>query len=353
MTQTSPALSYDIVMATRNRPDVVELSLPLLLAQSRPPERIIIVDSSDDETPIRRLAEHADAGSDVPVEYMRAPAGLTLQRNIGIRAARADVIIFPDDDSLFYEDTAAQIMAIYDADIDGVITGVAGRGVDRAPLNISGDLNAYEAEKTSALRSALKGTRQQLKEIFGFANPFVATGRVLNRKYPRPSWLGARYADVVPYMTGYRMSFRREALAKFGFDETLKKYGWFEDIDASYGAMREGLVVMANKARVYHHRVAGARGNGHRIGQWAILNRGYVVMKHVHAHPEKFPHPRREARRLHIYCRLRGLAYTLIGVSEFGRDRARGARGALPMLRTLTSAPANELTQIYCHMDRQ
>jgi len=347
MTQTPLALSYDIVMATRNRPDVVEISLPLLLAQTRRPERIIIVDSSDDETPIRSLADRTGASTDIPIDYIRAPAGLTLQRNIGIRATHSDVVIFPDDDSLFYPDTAEQIMQVYEADTEGMIAGVAGAGVTAAPSGTEDDLGSYEAEKSGG---ALMAIRQQIKEILGFANPFVATGRALGRQHPRPSWLKARDVDVVPYMTGYRMSFRREAIAAVSFDEALKKYGWFEDIDASYGVMRQGLVVTANRARIYHHRVAGARGNGHRIGQWAILNRGYVVMKHVHANPQIFSGTTREAWRLQIYCSLRSLAYTVLGRDTFGRERAAGARGALPMLRELTSAPAEALEDSYRRM---
>jgi GT2 family glycosyltransferase len=345
---TTPAsLSYDIIMATRNRPEAVELSLPLILSQTRPPVQVIIVDSSEDGAPIEAIAIRAAETTAVPVHYMHADAGLTHQRNVGLTRATADVVIFPDDDSLLYPDAAERIMEVYEADADGIIAGVAARPVDRAPTETSGDLGSYEAEKTSALRTTLIGMRQRLKDAFGSANPFLSIGLRLNAQYPEPGWLARHEAVVVPYMTGFRMSFRREVILKTGFDETLKKYGWFEDIDASYSAMRSGKVVAAERARIYHHRVASARANGHTMGLWAILNRAYVVMKHVRANPAVFPEPGQEAARLARYCRARALAYRAMARDGFGRDRARGAAEGLRALPRLTSAEAGDLAATY------
>ena len=347
----STQLTYDVVMATRNRPEAVALSLPLLLKQTRLPEQILIVDSSDDPAPIRALAEAAAATAPLPVIYLRAAAGLTHQRNVGLAQCRADVVIFPDDDSLLYSDAAAEIMAIYERDTGRVIAGVAARPVDHAPPETDGDLGAYEAEAVGPLRAALRRVRQEIKEASGFANPFVATGRALSAQYRAPDWLVAADVTVVPYMTGFRMSFRRSVIAATGFDEVLRRYGWFEDIDASYSALRQGLVVTAEKARLYHHRVASARANGHRMGLWAILNRTYVVMKHVRANPQVFRHPGRDVARLGTYCRLRALAYAAMARDAYGRDRAKGARDGLGALSPLTGAAPDALAETYRRLE--
>jgi glycosyltransferase involved in cell wall biosynthesis len=344
---TPPLLSYDVIMATRNRPEAVELSLPLILSQTRLPAQVIIVDSSEDGTPIEAIATRAAANSAVPVHYMRAAAGLTHQRNTGLTRATADVVIFPDDDSLLYPDAAERIMEVYEADTAGIVAGVAARPVDRAPSETSGDLESYEAEKTSALRTSLMGVRQKLKDALGNANPFLSVGRRLNAQHPDPAWLADHEAVVVPYMTGFRMSFRRAAILETGFDETLRKYGWFEDIDAYCAVMRQGKVIAATRSRIYHHRVASARANGHMMGLWAILNRGYIVMKHVHANPEAFPDPAREAARLRRYCRARAIIYRALARDDFGRDRARGAAEGVRVLSRLISAPPEDLARIY------
>lgn len=347
----APGLTYDVVLATRNRPAAVALSLPLLLKQTRPAAQILVVDSSDDPAPIRTLAQAAAAVAPMPVIYLRAAAGLTHQRNVGLARCSADVVIFPDDDSLLYPDAAAEIMAIYERDTGRVIAGVAARPVDHAPPETDGDLGAYAAEEVGAPRAALRRVRQTVKEALGFANPFVATGRALSAQHRAPDWLAAADATVVPYMTGFRMSFRRRVIAATGFDETLRRYGWFEDIDASYSALRRGLLVTAGKARLHHHRVASGRAAGHRMGLWAILNRTYVVMKHVRANPQVFRHPGREIVRLGVYCRLRTLAYRTMARDGYGRERAQGAREGVISMSALTGAAPEALIETYRRLD--
>lgn len=344
-------LDYDIVMATRNRPDAVALSLPLIMCQTRLPARIVIVDSSENPAPIEALARRAAENLSCPVEFLRTEAGLTHQRNVGLRQCSSDVVVFPDDDSLLYPDAAEEMMAVYETDMAARIAGVCAKPVDQPPPETDGDLGSYDAEKLTAPRSALRRLRQTIKEALGFSNPFLAVGHRLNDQHDTPEWLASRNIATVPYMTGFRMSFRRAAIIGEGFDETLRKYGWFEDIDASYTAMRHGLVVVANGARIYHHRTAAKRDGGYRMGLWAILNRGYVVMKHVRANPTVFPDPGRQARRLKRYCQARTMAYRLFARDSYGLDRARGAADGLRQLQALTDSPMAELKTVYGRLD--
>lgn len=350
MTRPGTTLSYDVVMATRNRPEAVALSLPLILRQTRPPARIVIVDSSDDPAPIEALAGEAAAAGICPVDYLTSARGSTLQRNLGIRASGSEVILFPDDDSLLHPDAAERLMEIYEADREGRVAAVCAAPAATAPPGILAGLDSHAAERTGPLRRSLLGLRQRVKERLSGANPFLAVGTRLNARHDLPPAIARLEAEPVPYMTGFRMSFRRGAIAA-GFDETLQRYSWFEDIDASFTAMRQGLVVVAKRALIYHHRTAAARDNGHRMGLWAILNRGYVVMKHVHANPAVFPDSRRHALRLTAYCRARAIAYRAMARDGFGRDRARGAAEGVRRLPALVAAPAEALSRTYRELE--
>ena len=55
-------LDFDVVIATRNRPQALELSIPLILGQSRQPKKLIVIDSSDDQT---RVALAQDQSPDL------------------------------------------------------------------------------------------------------------------------------------------------------------------------------------------------------------------------------------------------------------------------------------------------
>jgi glycosyltransferase involved in cell wall biosynthesis len=344
-------LTYDVVIATRNRPEAVALSLPLLLTQTRLAAQIFIVDSSDDPGPINALATTFARQTDIPVHYMRAAAGLTLQRNVGLQHCLSDVVIFPDDDSLLYPDAAERMMEVYEADTAGHIAAVCAASAATAPDASKALLDQLDADNISKGRRVMRRVRQRLKEALGGLNPFVAVGTRLNAQHRLAPGISAMDVVTVPYMTGFRMSFRRTVIAQTGFDEALRKYGWFEDIDASYSAMRQGMVVGARRAKIFHHRFAGARANGRVMGRWAILNRGYIVMKHVDANAAIFPHRGRERVRLTLYCVLRTASYLALMRGHYGRERFLGAFDGLRKLAGLTKASGPALVARYRHHD--
>jgi hypothetical protein len=50
-------MEFDIVLPTRNRQMALQLSIPLMLSQSRLPLHFIVVDSSDSHSEVRQLVE--------------------------------------------------------------------------------------------------------------------------------------------------------------------------------------------------------------------------------------------------------------------------------------------------------
>ncbi len=128
-------MDYDIVVATRNRASSLKESVPRFLRQSRPPRRIFIVDSSSEDgqrAKIDGLVREAQRFSrDVDVELTRSPAGSSLQRNIGLKYVESPVVMFPDDDSMWWQATADNMMRVYEEDSGCRIGGVCAREVRR------------------------------------------------------------------------------------------------------------------------------------------------------------------------------------------------------------------------------
>src|SRR5208283_5097821 len=127
MTNTQE-LEFDIVLATRNRQQVLQLSIPLMLAQNRLPRRFIVVDASDDHSAARRVVEDAFERAETRAELLilKSPiAGSSYQRNIGLQHVESPVVIFPDDDVLWYPSVADAIMRIYEKDMDKAVGCVA------------------------------------------------------------------------------------------------------------------------------------------------------------------------------------------------------------------------------------
>lgn len=337
-------LSYAAIVATRNRAEALALALPLLLGQTRPPAEVVVVDSSDDPAPVAQAVAAAAAGQGVPVRLVRCAPGLTRQRNVGLAETTAPVLVFPDDDSLFYPDAAERILAVYERDRAGLIAAVGGREVLEPPPGVETGRAPGEASLGPIARR-LVPLRLWLDARLTGASPFERIGRRLNAARPAPHWLDDMRCVPVAYVTGFRMSFRRSALE--GFDETLGRYAWFEDIDAHFGAMRRGLVVACLGARVFHHRFPGARGDGGSIGRWAVLNRAYVAMKHVRRNGDAFPSPGREAWRVRLHGALRVLGYLPGARTGWGRARLLGAAAGWWRMGPLLRAGAEDLAQAY------
>lgn len=371
MTQKAPSvpvsgpdtsgLSYDVVIATRNRPEALALSIPLILAQSRPPAKLIVIDSSDDHAPVAEAVATAVAGSDglpVIVEHSRSDPsgqggrGLPFQRNLGLAHVTADVVLFPDDDSMLYPEAAAGIMQVYDSDTGGRIAAVCAAEAMTPPpgMTISGDYQMTAAHQREARTRSL---RNRLEKRFTQLKPTIYLGQLFMARGTQPDWLETQNCVPVEYMTGFRMSFRTAAIRGEGFDETLRDYALDEDIDASFSAAREGLVIGARHAKIYHHRFPGGRGDARKLGAIAILNRVYVVTKHIHAGGLTPQQARLARSRLRTFVRLKVLTAFAGLRSPQGRARLDGARAAARQVPALMAAPPDQLAQFYRQALRQ
>lgn len=88
-------MKISAVIPTRNRPANLKVALRSLADQTRRPDEILVVDSSDDKQSILKLKEEF---ADAPVLWMDSKASVCLQRNAGIRSASGDWIFLCDDD---------------------------------------------------------------------------------------------------------------------------------------------------------------------------------------------------------------------------------------------------------------
>ena len=339
-------LQFDIVLATRNRQQVLQLSIPLMLAQNRLPRRFIVVDSSDDHSAARGVVEDAFSRAETPVQLLifESPtAGSSYQRNIGLQYVGSPVVIFPDDDVLWYPGTADALMRIFEKDTDRAVGCVA---TSVAPIYPAGVFPSKKAPYQLELRDRLaKNVRKVIgpieEKLFSDPiNPGNTWMRLWGNKTP-PTWLQEEDAELCGPVFGYRMSFRTEVIRDLGgFDERLGRYSMFEDSDASLGSLQKHMNVCAQRAKVFHYRVPGERVSGSEFGMMAILNRTYVVCKHSL--------PRSAARRkLKTYLYYKVFRYLLQTYTQYGRKRFLGAIYALPEAQRLIDAPLAELSNRY------
>jgi glycosyltransferase involved in cell wall biosynthesis len=334
-------MSYDCVIATKNRLSALRMSIPLILKQDVLPTRLIIIDASDDhdsvKTEVHQISEQL--GYKDTIVAKSDASNSARQRNIGLQFVEAPVVMFPDDDSMWYDGFAANLLKIYGTDVRRQVGGVTGISVRAPPPKL-----AQPAYKKSAFVSA-KGALQPYRN------------HIENRLFPHPfkRIAAANWTDEIDvvdginsrrvhYITGFRMSFRTDAVRQVGFDETLGYgvgYAYHEDLDVSLRLGRLGYALVESRgAKVCHYSFPGKRGKSYNYGFRAIANCVYVCRKTID-------------RDTHIYSVLeRYLKYKLSLYagrfhSRHGREVFRGALEAWRNRFTLLEADEAHLSDAY------
>jgi GT2 family glycosyltransferase len=119
------ALGYSVVIATFERPAELRTTLESLAAQTRRPERVVIVDSSPDE---RSSAVVEEMRERLPLHYERAARpSAALQRNTGASRVTTPLVAFLDDDVFVPPETMGKLCEVFERDAAGEVGGVAAR----------------------------------------------------------------------------------------------------------------------------------------------------------------------------------------------------------------------------------
>jgi len=336
-------MDYDVVIATKNRPEALKLSIPLILKQGCKPNKLIIVDSSDNHENIEKTVLETVGNNNINLEILQSKANLPHQRNVGLEHVESPIVMFPDDDSLWWPGVAEATVSIYERDESADVGGVCGKEIRQPPPQIaSTHNNFYHMRSSDRFRQWVQEKRHKYEDRF-YPDPAWVYGRSLWRIRPVPSWLQEENARLVEYMGGFRMSFRTNIIRRYGFDEALGALaGWTggEDADASFQVAKMRLLVGAHRARIFHFKHPRRRARGFKLGFVSIFNRAYVICKHTRVHSAA-------RRALKGWVRYKYMLYMLGAHDRFGRDRVKGALTGIRYMNELLNTPKEQLRETY------
>jgi glycosyltransferase involved in cell wall biosynthesis len=335
-------LDYAVVVATRNRQDILRTSLETFAGQTRPPARIIVIDRSDDHDAIRDIVASMAAESPVPFEvHYGDAANLPLQRNQGIALVSEAITMFPDDDVLWYPDTAAAVMKVYEADTNARYGAVSAIDSYQPPVPL-GD-GAPERRTRLTDRPSVMAVRN-LFEAAVVPQPFEVYGRSRTRQLEPSARADGLAEKLVGTIGGYRMTFRTEIARRLGFDPVLGSrvgYGVHEDKDMALRVLSSGsLIAVAESARAFHNVHPGKRTSGFSYGFFHIFNYAYVCHK-------IFPRDSHARRTVNRYLRYKLALYRLRRGDQYARDVYDGAAAALDDVAELFAASPGDLPEVY------
>jgi hypothetical protein len=333
-------MNYDCVIATRNRISALRMSVPLILKQDVLPGRLIIVDSSDGHEAVKSEVTNicsANNFGNLIVVKADAPSS-SRQRNIGLRHVVAPIVMFPDDDSMWFGGFASSVLSVYEADIEQAVGGVVGVATLQPPPELQ---QTYKPGKAAIIKRAVQPVRNYA-EAYLAPKPFELIAR---STWTKPIGIVDNLnVKRVETLAGFRMTFRTGLVKDIGFDETLGYglgYCLYEDMDMALGIQKRGFaIVSAERAKVFHHVFPAKRANWFNYGFIQIANYIYIYRKSAEGNKNFYGY-------LERYLLYRFAIYALRLYSRYGRDAFLGAWAAWGNRKKLLDVELAELPNAY------
>jgi GT2 family glycosyltransferase len=240
-----------VILCSYRRPRALLDCLRGLAAQTRAPDEVILVLRAEDAESQAALAE-APHSLALRVAPVREP-GLVAARNAGLDAARADILVFCDDDTVAAPHWLARVVAHFDR--DARVGGVGGR--DRC----------HDGVRFDERRRAQVGRLQWWGRAVG--NHHLGFGA------PRP----------VDFLKGANMSFRAAAIAGLRFDTRLRGKGAQPDEDFAFSlsVARAGWTLIYDPEAVVDHYAAADQIRAYVAKHGLDDAKSYAEACHNHA----------------------------------------------------------------------
>jgi glycosyltransferase involved in cell wall biosynthesis len=301
-----PADSIAFVIPTRNRRDDLTRMLGSLVAQTRRPDQIVVVDGGDEGQTVEDVCRHF---SELGVDYVRVfPPSLAKQRNAGMAVVRPGIALagYLDDDLVLEPGAIANMMRFWAG---------CGDRVGGAAFNI-----------TNVPRPAFS----RLKQLFGLDDP--RPGAVMTSGY-QTMICPVDATTKTDWLFGGATVWRREVIEAFAYDEWFVGTGYLEDVDYSHRVRQRFELWVVADARLEHLSPPIRSEMHRRIGQWEVINRLYFVRKHAHLSRARW------ALALGGYM-LVNATKAVVNRDRDSLNRLRGTLSALPIvLRTRGELP--------------
>jgi GT2 family glycosyltransferase len=250
-----------LVIPTYKRPEEIAALLDTLAELRDPPEEVVVVDSTPDESVEQRVRQFAGSGPvRFDIVYVRAPQGLTRQRNAGIDISTGRYVFFLDDDAVPFAGYFSEMHRVFEAEPS--VGGLGGAIVNQMGGPLSGRWR---------LRLALRIVPR------GRPGMWYGCGTSTPRALLKP-FSGVRAVQLLP---GCAFAFRREVLNEFRFSEFFAGYAQGEDAEMSLRVGKQWKLLSCGSARVVHNVAPGGRPSSFAKGRMEVRNRYFIWKRHT------------------------------------------------------------------------
>lgn len=227
--------TISIIIPTYNRAKDLNEALGTLFSQSLEATEILVVDDSNNDETRSLIAALNQTPRSTDLIFIRNEGmkSIPAARNVGIKKAKGDIVVFLDDDVVLDENYLLEILSVFEALPNAL--GAQGWMVQEFHKGLFNDFLRTMA-KAFYLGHTVENSCQALPST--------------NVTYPHT------LDRVIPcqWLHGSNFSLRRKVFDEFSFDERLKEYAWKEDLDFSYRIHEKhpDSLYITPKARLIH-----------------------------------------------------------------------------------------------------
>jgi GT2 family glycosyltransferase len=253
------ASAVSVVIATAFRDATLERTLRSVAAQTLVPDEVVIVDGAPSPG-AEPLIERSRKTLGLNIRFFRSsPPGAAVQRNVGVRAAAGEILVFLDDDAYPETDCFEQMVQVLDQDAERRVGGV-GALIRNQPCSPPSRL---------------------AKRWFDFLaderQPSYA-GMVIGPAVAIGPWPDGRQDPIrVEWLMSTCVAYRRSALSAAAFNPRFVGYSFMEDVELSLRVGRRFALVVQPRAYIFHDAQTSRFKHPYVRARMVVANRYYVM----------------------------------------------------------------------------
>jgi glucosyl-dolichyl phosphate glucuronosyltransferase len=271
MSDARPTVS--VIIPTMNRPRDLERCLRSLIAQTRLPDELVIVDDGNlDPAPFERML----AGLPVRFVYEKKDRkGASRSRNVGIRRSTGDILVFLDDDTELDPGYVQGYVGIFEADPEEKIGGLSGAAIRF--------LNGVEIPADAPVSFMVR-----LERLFLLSSS--RGGKVLPSGFRSPM-VAPDDLTPVDLLQGGNMALRRRVCMEFRFDEQLDRLGGYslgEDVIFSYPIGKKYELYSTSRSTLKHFATPGNRPDKRGLNRMKVIHQYRFMRNTMNGGPLNF-----------------------------------------------------------------
>lgn len=252
-----PLVRHDVVLVTYGRADELPPLLSALQRQTRPPDRIVIVDDTPNDS-VR------DAAAPFGVDYHRnpGPPSITTARNHGIDVTAAgrdptDLLTFLDNDAVPEPDYLQGIQEA--ARRDPAALGWMGFVTGERPIG------SFKRAFAAAF-----GLSRPTKRQLCWMHPAIYTFYPVDPRGPL----------VTNWLWGCNMTFPRRVVDRVRFNPQFLRYAFLEDLEYTAHVRKQfpgGHFVLDPAARIHHGKSPADRIDRRDRARMRVVHRAFIA----------------------------------------------------------------------------